>query len=174
MTPATIEPRSPRACAATLAYYRRHRAAHALPEGWDEDASGLEDAAEDLDQELEPIPYLGFDRIRRHGELSIDVDLYNHVTGAVFVTNFGRDVPTAEELADLLYMLLGIEIDAAEIGDPDPITESEHPDSEEVATPTDDAPAAPHPAVIGQSWSLCLPYPYPPSERLRIEGGTGR
>jgi hypothetical protein len=170
----TVEPRSPRACAATLSFYRRHRAAHPLPKDWDADASGLEDAAEDFEQEMEPIPYLAFDRRRRRGELSIAVSLDHPVTAAVSITDIGRDLLTPGELADLLYALLGIEIDPTEIDEPDFITEAEYRDNEGGVLPTDEEPPAPHPAVVGQTWSLCLPYPYPPGDRPHIAGGPGR
>jgi hypothetical protein len=174
VTRTTVEPRSPHECAATLSFYRRHRAAHPLPDGWYADASGLEDAAEDFEQEMEPIPYLAFDRRRRQGELSVAVSLDHPVTAAVSVTDIGRDLLTPEELAELLYALLGIEIDPADIDDPDLITEGEYWDSEGPVTPTDNEPAAPHSAVVGQTWSLCLPYPYPPGDRPHLAGGPGR
>ncbi len=174
MKPTTVEPRSPRACAATLAYYRRHRAAHPLPAGWSEDVTGLEEAAEDLDQELEPIPSLAFDKPGRKGELSVTVDLHNPVTATVGVTDIGRRVLNPEELTDLLYVLLGIELDPVEIEDPSPIREVEYSHGEVTATSADAEPELPHPPVVGRYWALCLPFPYQPNDQLHLEGGLHR
>ena len=120
------------------------------------------------------MPYLAFDGPRRKGELSITVDLYNPVTAAVGVTDIGRRCLNPEELTDLLYVLLGIELDPVEIEDPSPIREVEYSNGEVTATLADAEPEIPHPPVVGRYWSLCLPFPYWANDKLQIEGGPRR
>lgn len=175
MAPTLIEPRSAQACAETLRLFRGHRAAHPLPSGWLEDASGLEDAADDLAQEVEPIPYLAFDGPRTQGELSVDVELYHPTQATVCVTDIGEDGLTPESLAELLHVLLGIAIDPAAVGEPDLIREAGDCTTVEpagTAFPGDAASLASPWPVIGRSWSLSLPFPSPSDSRPCSKGGT--
>jgi hypothetical protein len=113
--PTSLQPRSLDDLRRALQYYRRHRAAYPLPEGWSEDISGLESAFDDPDCEPDPILHFTADRWR--GQLWVFADLYYAEVATVCVRDGSGDGVSPWELAGILFDLLGVELSPTDLED---------------------------------------------------------
>lgn len=166
-----IEPRSPREFAEALEYYRRHRAAHPLPQGWSDDVSGLEAATQDVEGNRDPEPLVRFTTDRCCGLLSITMDLYFPVKAAVFICDYsahgcGRLSP--REFSELLFALVGIDVDPIKLersdqdlttppGSGQPVAGESAQESDPPTTTTPDQSSS------DDFWTQDLFFTYPPA-----------
>lgn len=188
MTPTTVEPRSAREFAEALNYYRRHRAAHPLPQGWSDDVSGLEAATQDVEGNRDPEPLVRFTTDRCCGLLSITMDLYFPVMAAVFSCDYsahgcGRLSP--REFSELLFALVGIDVDPMKLERCDQELTTPPGSVKSIAVKCAQVPDPPSTTFPDQSssddfWAQDLFFTYPPADHpttdlvsaSEVAGGT--
>jgi hypothetical protein len=135
-----------------LCYYLRHRLGHPVPKAWTHQFAILEEPPPDLDIQWPAQAFVRFQIPRWNGELRVTALLFEAGALGVDMLDQGGDGLSPWEVSELLFTLLGVEVDPLDLEQKLASYESEAPHE---SGDTEDAD--------GDGWKLKILFRYPPT-----------